>query len=262
MASVLFASIILLALAMKRPACADSAEEIHKKLAIVGTTRTSLTGTIQTLADAGWLTEEAIRQNKSSSTSWQVSQAIKSNATVKTPYGRLVQTMRLPKFGTWNFVHPLALLFHMATLSSEFYETMKACIQPGVPLKIILYIDEVCPGNPMRPEKSRTLQSIYWAFVEWPQWLLQRTGAWFIFGTLRSSLVEKMPGQVAYLMSRVLNVFFPDMGCSFGRGLSLTHNGNSIYMTATFHGFLADEKALNQIGDSKGASGLTNREHI
>jgi hypothetical protein len=251
-------SIIAIASAMKRPACAES-DDIHKKLAIVGSTRASLAHTIQTLGDGGWLTDEAICKYKASSTSWQITRAIKSNASLVTPYGKVVQSMQLPGIGKWNFVHPLAFLFYMATLSSEFYETMKACIQPGVPLKIILYIDEVRPGNPLRPEKSRTLQSIYWAFLEWPQWLLQRTGAWFIFGTLRSTFVAKFPGEVAFLMSRILDVFFPDLGCSFSRGLNLTHNGDSTYMTATLHGFLADEKALNQIGDCKGASGLTNR---
>ena len=155
----------------------------------------------------------------------------------------------------WDFVHPLAMLYYLATVGSQFFALMKSCITPGVPLRIILYIDEVCPGNPLRPEKSRTLQAIYWAFVEWPQWLLQRTGAWFVFGTIRSTLVDAFPGGVAYLMRRILEVFFGG-DTSFSIGVSFSNNGEHLYTIASFHGFLADEKALNQIGDSKGAAGL------
>ena len=53
-------------------------------------------------------------------------------------------------------------------------------------------------------------------------------------------------------------MFFPHDDQSFSRGLTLEHGGDNVLMTAQFHGFLADEKALNQIGDSKGAGGYTN----
>ena len=122
-------------------------------------------------------------------------------------------------------------------------------------MRIVLYIDEICPGNPLRPEKSRTLQAIYWAIIEWPAWMLQRTAAWPVFGTLRSTIVEKLPGGVAYLMSRVLQVFFSAAGHSMEHGVTIVNGTNNLLMTARFGGFLADEKAHNQIGDSKGASG-------
>ena len=45
----------------------------------------------------------------------------------------------------------------------------------GPEAKIVLYIDEVCPGNPLRPEKSRTTQAVYWAMADLPT--IKHTGA-------------------------------------------------------------------------------------
>eukprot|EP00959_Pyramimonas_sp_CCMP1952_P124873 2610322-Pyramimonas_sp.AAC.1 len=79
--------------------------------------------------------------------------------------------------------------------------------------------------------------------------------AWPTFGTIRSTLVEKLPGKVPGLIRRIMRVFFPPEGHSFKHGVSLpTHDGHEFIVTATFSGFLRDEKAHNQIAATKGAS--------
>ena len=143
-------------------------------------------------------------------------------------------------------------------LSAAFGDVLStACAAADVTgLRLIIYIDELCPGNPLRPEKSRTLQAIYWAFADWPQWLLQRTAAWPTFGTIRSTIVKKLPGGVAGLMTRILGTFFPLEGNSMMRGVAITlHDGTTRLVTATFGGFLCDEKAHNELSDTNGASG-------
>jgi hypothetical protein len=107
----------------------------------------------------------------------------------------------------------------------------------------------------LRPEKARTLQAIYWTFVDFPQWILQRTACWFTFGTIRSSIVKDLAGNVSGLMARVLKTFFPEHGHSFTRGVTIRNGDESIIVTAAFIGFLTDDKALTEIGGSKGASG-------
>ena len=104
----------------------------------------------------------------------------------------------------------MALIYYLAQLSHTFASMMFESHVPGVPTKLVIYIDEICPGNPLRPDKARTLQAIYWCFADWPQWVLQRTAAWPTFGVLRSSLAQKLPGGVAQLMKMVLLTFsFP-----------------------------------------------------
>ena len=183
---------------------------------------------------------------------------MKSSANFNTPYGKVIQRMDLPleALKQWEYVHPMALVYYLGTISRPFFDVMKTCSTPGIPMKLIIYIDEVCPGNPLRPEKSRTLQAIYWAFVDWPQWMLQRTAAWPVFGTIRSTLVKELAGGVAYLMLRILSVFFSDSGQSMERGLTIVNAKEPLLITAVFAGFLCDEKAHNEVADTKGASGF------
>ena len=134
---------------------------------------------------------------------------------------------------------------------------MRECIPEGTVGRIVLYIDEICPGNPLRPEKSRTLQAIYWAFIDWPQWILQRTSMWPVFGTIRSTIVSGLSGKVSALMRLVLRIFFPEDGIgSFAGGVTLVFAAGERFVTrARFSGFIADEKAHNEISGTKGASG-------
>lgn len=234
-----------------------SGEDLHRKLADCGSSKTSLITAIDLLGKAGWLTQEACNKNETTGTRRQLRNAIASHASATTPYGRVIQRMSLPHatMKHWDFVHPLAFLHYMGGLSKSFFDVMKDCWTPGVPLRIVLYIDEICPGNPLRPEKSRTLQAIYWSIIEWPTWMLQRTATWPVFGTLRSTIVEQLPGSVPYLMSRVLQVFFSAEGHSMTNGVTIVNAREDLLITAKLGGFLADEKALKELGDSKGASG-------
>ena len=178
---------------------------------------------------------------------------------MSTPYGTVVASMALPiaELPEWKYCNPLALLHYLCTISVQFAQMMQSCSTVGVPLKLIIYIDEICPGNPLRMDKARTLQAIYWAFADWPQWFLQRTAAWPCFGTIRSTLVDKLPGKVSQLMKIVLDTFFAATGPSFARGVAIQCQTSTTIITATFSGFLADEKAHNQITGSKGAAGTT-----
>lgn len=86
--------------------------------------------------------------------------------------------------------------------------------------------------------------------------MLQTTAAWLVFGAIRSTLVKELPGGVAYLMMRILSVFFSDSGQSMERGLTIVNGREPLLITAVFARFVADEKAHNEVADSKGASGF------
>ena len=107
--------------------------------------------------------------------------------------------------------------------------------------------------NPLRLDKARTLQAIYWCIA--PCFSEQQSGH-HEFGTIRSTLVDKLPGRVSQLMNMILHVFWPEHGPSMERGVTIVmkHEMPRI-ITARFAGFLADEKAHNQVVGTKGASG-------
>ena len=59
-------------------------------------------------------------------------------------------------------------------------------------------------------------------------------------------------------MKHILQTFFPATGDSVQVGIVLHMNHTvSTYFKATFGGFLADEKALKEVFDCKGASGTS-----
>ena len=258
--------LILLALracempAKKRPAAGTSDLQadsvLFPKLADCGT-KVGLVEAIGSLSEAGWLRPEVVEGLEKRSVRARLSQAIRKHCDADTPYGKVVQSMPLEseQLPSWEYAHPLALMYHLSCISAIFSDLMAQIIVPGSPLRIVLYVDEICPGNPLRPDKSRTLQAIYWAILEWPQHVLQRTAAWPVFGTIRSKIVKDLPGDLSGLMKKVLEVFFNATGHAFNRGVQIVVRGReNLLATGRFAGFLADDKAHNQIGNQKGAS--------
>ena len=72
-----------------------------------------------------------------------------------TPYGKVLQRMDLglAALPYWEYIHPMALLFYLAGLSITFASMMMECTVSGVPCNIIIYIDEITPGNPCGPRR-------------------------------------------------------------------------------------------------------------
>lgn len=234
--------------------------ELFQEIAPHGT-RSGLAATLVALKKRGWLKDEVADEvGSEDATRKKIKEGMEAHSKVKTPYGRVVQTMNLcPKLQSWEFCHPLCLLHHLSTISVAFAELMHN-INTSVtkPLRIVLYVDACEPGNPLRPDEARKLECIYWTFLEMPQWLLQRSGAWFVFGFLRTKEMSKhMLGGVSELMGRVLKVFFcPDNnGHCFGRGVTCVYKEARHIVTAIFGGFLADDEAHTYMMGLKGASG-------
>ena len=235
-------------------------DALYRKLSQCGT-QTGIVTALNALHDAGLLSETVAIDRKLKR---KLAAGPQSHCAASTPYGPLVQNMPLPlaKLPQWSYCHPMALVWYLSKTSTGFADAMLSGT-PGVPLRIVIYIDEICPGNPFRPEKSRTLQAIYWAVLEWPQWLLQRTAIWPTFGTIRSGLVEQLPGGVSGLMRLVLNTFWSADNTSFAKGVTIVHPRSDAHIvTARFAGFLCDEKAHNQVTGCKGASGIPPFPHV
>ncbi len=250
-------------MSIKRPAAALVAlddSSLHREL-VQCSTQTGLVQALSALHAKGVLTN-AVVAFKPRKFAKSLTHAKQMHANHVTPYGRVVQDMPLAttKLPSWEYCHPMALLVYLASLSTAFFDIMVDAVESaanGV-LRMILYMDEICPGNPLRHDKGRTLQAVYWSFAEWPAWLLARTGAWPIFGFLRSSVLKELRGGCGHFVSIMLRVFFPDdsVGRSLRNGIVITSpDGRTLFVKAEFGGFLADRKALTEIYDFRGASG-------
>ena len=183
--------------------------------------------------------------------------ATEAHSKVVTPYGPFVQEIEIdaPRLPKWEICHPFAFLWHLTMISTGFREVMNAITSAHRVLRLVIYADELVPGNPYRPEKSRTLMCIYWAFVDWPSWLLSRTFAWPCFSIMRSAILQDIPGGMAYLARVILRVFFPHSGESMDSGVLIQTPDGPLLIKCKFVGWLADLVGHKEITEWKGTTG-------
>ena len=61
-------------------------------------------------------------------------------------------------------------------------------------LQYVLYQDAVVPGNPFRPDKARKVEAWYWIFINFPDFVLQRSACWPVATLIRTKLISTIPG--------------------------------------------------------------------
>ena len=216
-------------------------------------TKTSTIQMLKSLENAGLLdTVGTSRQLRST-----LQAATEAHSKAITPYGPVVQPMKIdhPRMKFWDVANPMAWLWHCCSISSTFSNVMKTCSLSGRPLRIVLYGDSMCPGNPFRPEKSRTLMCLYWAIVDWPSHILSRTFAWPVFSVLRSTLIESTDGKMSCFARVLLRIFFGRDGPSFTTGFMLPSPDGPYMVKGIFAGWLADLVGHKEITEWKGTSG-------
>ena len=148
-------------------------------------TKTALVQTLTQLKEHGLLDVDVTRGDLQKAAAYHSTQA--------TPYGKVVQRVEIdtPRLKYLDIVHPFALLHYLSTISVRFASLMYECCRDNAnPLRLIVYADEMTPGNPFRPEKTRTLQCIYWCFADWPAHVLSRTFAWPVLCLIRTPIVN------------------------------------------------------------------------
>jgi hypothetical protein len=238
---------------------ADKKRKLEQRLqSFSGCTRAALRNILAVLHEEGQLGKQL--QPRGSSTTGKDMQLSMSTLAkdASTPYGPILKRMHLniQDFDSCPVVCPLAWLSHFTKLCEPLGKTLKEIINASSKLRIILYIDEIQPGNPLRPDKTRCTQAVYWTFAEMPDWLLCKATAWFFFCGIRSSIVSRLAGGVSELACRILEFFFLRPAQNFSIGC-LIHAGEScVLCQAQFEGFLADEKAHKELFAIKGASGM------
>ena len=133
----------------------------------------------------------------------KINKAMEDHAATGTPYGQVAQKINLGgEVGWQEYIHPLAFLHRLTAISAALGSLLSFLVQPGEPLRIIIYCDACDPGNPPRPEATRKLMCIYWTFVDFSQYILQRSAAWFSFGFLRTKMIDKLGGGLSKLMAK------------------------------------------------------------
>ena len=246
---------------MSQPSAKRSKSDgIAKELmALEGVSKGGLSRVLHHLHGKGLLTETIVDNPSLRAYQREIHSGVREHSLKSTtPHGPVVQARALPSeaLDSWTIVHPLALLAYLSSLSLSFYTLMRDTVNnAGAPLTLLLYLDEVNPGNPLAPDPHRMFWAFYWVFKELPQWFIQRKGAWFCYGVLRTKIVNDISGGVGAVVKAILLHMFPEGGESFERGCYITHGRESTLLTAKFGGILADEAALKYAFGLKGQAG-------
>ena len=74
--------------------------------------------------------------------------------------------------------------------------------------RVVLYADEVRPGNALRPDEGRLYLGVYWSVMEFPEWFRASPKGWLPLCDLRSTALQQLEAGLSELMVSLLGVFF------------------------------------------------------
>ena len=128
--------------------------------------------------------------------------------------------------------------------------------------RVVIYGDEVRPGNVHRPDTARLYTGIYWTLMELPDWFRNSQAAWFPLCYLRATAVQQFEAGLSQVMVSLLEAMWsPVEG-----GENLAREGLRVplaeeplaflHFRLTFASWLGDEKFLKEVTCAMGASGV------
>jgi len=121
------------------------------------------------------------------------------------------------------------------------------------PWHIIVYFDELTPGNVLRPDNKRKAYLIYFTVKEFGD-IIRHENAWLPIGVLRHSVLDQLPGGLSEALRELFWTFFRGP-MNFQDGIEVNHHGASNKIYAVISNVLGDEAALKSCWNGKGAAG-------
>ena len=137
----------------------------------------------------------------------------------RTPYGPIGIDKDIPTAGGGSIkvrmASPLALLCFAFLHCAPFAEFMEHRLieHPSTvdtPWNAILYCDEVHPGDQLGGKKLRKFHAIYLSFKEFGIAGLSNENLWFTIATVRTQVVNQIPGAMSNVFSVILRDMFVD----------------------------------------------------
>ena len=183
-----------------------------------------------------------------------------------TPYGPLLHPLYLDAADGGRPIQvliacPFALLSVAYKECEPFRQLLdsKHALRPSshdAPWQIVLYSDEIVPGNNLSFENLRKNWAVYFSFLEFGPEILCREEAWLTLTTKRSSEIVKADGGIAQLFTSILKHFFGrDTHALQRSGVLLEHGDHRFRLIAHLGMILQDGGAHKLVWCCKGDAG-------
>jgi hypothetical protein len=200
---------------------------------------------------------------------WTIKRAREANINVPTPYGAMIRQVPFLLSDPMEeislvYIHPAALLSQLSVCCPPFAEFLgKVKAQhdgsPDHKWHIIVYSDEVLPGNQLKHVNKRKVQTIYWSFKEFGMEALSSQPLWFVLTTIRSNLVERIDGRMSCLFGVLMACWFDKDCCDFfNGGIVIQCHDRCEVMFAEIGCMISDADALKKVFECKGHGGTLN----
>lgn len=179
-----------------------------------------------------------------------------------TPYGPVIQKLELAGIDglptVLHYANPFAQLWMAIKRSKSFSKFFQSCLEanppsPEKPWSLVLYTDEVTPGNPLSNANKRKFWSVYWTFLELGAHALSHEETWFCITTEYSNKVKNVAAGMSQVFGGLLKVFFKDDGTNLHiAGMNLPFETKSVRLFANIKVVVQDGGAHKTVWSSRG----------
>ena len=154
--------------------------------------------------------------------------------------------------------NPFAMLWTAVDKCKNFAKLIKGKLleKPATidaPWTIILYSDEVTPGNPLSTNNLRKFQAVYWSFLELGISALSREESWFCVTTEYSTTANSLSAGLSQALGAIMKLFFEDNGYNFETtGINLPFEDGPIRLFAKLGILIQDGGAHKSVWHARG----------
>jgi hypothetical protein len=161
-----------------------------------------------------------------------------------------------------SIVNLHALLFHAFAQGGGFYKLMMETMEkhppnPREPYSLVLYSDEVVPGNALSHDNKRKIWMVYGSLMQFGSERLSQECAWLTLASCRSSFLAQVHGGIGQLMKEIVKNAFQSTTCDLQRaGILLKGPDNQMYRVwVSLGAFVQDGAAHKYMWAIKGDAG-------
>ena len=106
-----------------------------------------------------------------------------------------------------QYICPFAMLWMMASASEGFGRCFLDCLDDDAG-DVILYLDDVRPGNVLRPDPRRVYYSIMWSLAQCPRWYASRKLGCLPLCFVQSNQLDRIGGGISHVIAALLQALW------------------------------------------------------